>query len=70
MDQNVVPIYNDKNIKLFSKDLVNIALETSQGTRKSKGHNLIFEMIISDLKGGLLFFTTVNSYPIISNDKV
>lgn len=36
VDQNTVSIDNDKNIKLFGQDFVNIALETCWYIRQAK----------------------------------
>lgn len=69
IDEDVIYIYNDKNDKFFSKDLINIALKTDQSIKKSKNHDLIFEIsIITSLKRGFLFIKFLNFYLIVDID--
>lgn len=55
-----VQINNDKNVKFFSKDFIDIALEAGQSIKKSKKYNLILEMTVSDLKGDYLLFSQIH----------
>ena len=70
IDENVIQIYNDKNIKLFCKDLNNIALEGCQSISQLKEHYLILKITISTLEScfPLIFFA--NSYLIIGTYEI
>ena len=70
LDQNIVQIYNDKDVKLFSKNLIDIALETGQSVRESKRHDLILKMGILGTKGTLLFVTFLNPHSIIDASEI
>ena len=47
IDQYVIQIYNNKNIKLFSQNLVDVSLEGGRSIREAKKYDLIFEITIS-----------------------
>ena len=59
------PLYN-KDIKLFSKDLVDIVLQTGWYVGQPKMHNLILEVTISSAKDRFLFIAFSNSHSMIS----
>ena len=65
IDQDIILIYNDKNIQFFNQYLINISLKNSWGMKSIKKYDLIFKMTISDFKCYLLFITFLNPYPII-----
>ena len=69
IDQYIIQVYNNNNIQLFSQNLMNVFLKSSQSMKKAKKHDLIFEMFISDLKSCFLFIIFPNSYPIIGIGK-
>lgn len=56
INQNIVNIYYNKNVKFFCKDLVNKVLETGISIKKLTKHNLIFKVLILDLKVFFYFF--------------
>ena len=58
-------IYNNKNIKFFYKDLINVSLKHSQNIKNAKKHDLVFKIIISGLKSRFLFIIFINFYFII-----
>lgn len=62
IDQNIVQIYDNKNVNFLSKNLVNVALKASWSIKKSKKQDLVLKMSISDLKDSLLFVTFSNSH--------
>lgn len=70
IDQNIIQIHNNKDIEIFSKNLVNIPLKTGQSIKKPKKYNLVFEIAIPDLENNLLLIIFLNSYSIISIDLV
>ncbi len=65
INQNVVQIHNNKDVKMIDKDLVHIALKTDQSVRKFKKHNLVLKITVLSSKTGLLFVTFSNFYPIV-----
>lgn len=64
--QSIVKIYNDQDIKLLSKNLIDVALKTVQSVRKSKKHDLVYEMVIPSSKKSLLFIVFSNFHLVIS----
>lgn len=63
---NVLQIYNNKDIKLFFRNFINISLKLSQSIKKNKKYKLILEKAIIDPKNYLLFIAIINFHPIIS----
>ena len=70
IDQYVIQVYNNKDIQLFSQNLVNVSLEGSRSIRKAKRHNLVFEVSVSGPENCLPFITFTNSHPIIGIDEI
>ncbi len=70
MDQDVLQIYYNKNIKLFSKNLVDIALKTSWCIGETKRHYLILEVAIFGAKGRLLLVIILDSYLMIGSSEI
>ena len=70
IDQDIIQIHYNKNIKLFSKDLVNIALKISQCIRKTKEYDLILKVTISNTKDRFSLITFLNSYLVIGTSKI
>lgn len=46
IDQNIVQIYNDKDIKLLYKNLIDIVLKVSKSIRKSKKYDLVLKIVV------------------------
>ena len=65
INQNVIDVYNDKNVEFFFQYFVNKALKVRGGIIKIKINNLILKMIIPCLGGCFLLVTLLNSYLII-----
>ena len=57
VDQDVIQIHHNKDIKLFSKDLVDIALKASGCVGKTKGYYLILKVAVFGAKDYLLLVT-------------
>lgn len=68
VDQDIVQIYDHKDVKLFGEDLIDIALEASWSIRKSKRYDLILKMAVSGLKNSFLFIVFLNSHLMIGID--
>ena len=65
IDKDIIKIHNNKDIKLFYKDLVNIALEGCQSIGQSKKHYLILKMAVSSSESSFLLIFFANSHPVI-----
>ena len=65
IDQNIIQIYNNKNIKLLDKDLINVALKNGQNIKMFKKHNLILKMAVLYPEIYLPFIAFTDSYPMI-----
>ena len=70
VDEDIIQIHNDKNIKFFRKDLIDVALECCQSLGQFKRYYLIFEMAVSGPESSLLLISFTNSHPVISTSKV
>ena len=70
INKDIIPIYNNKDIKLFRKDFINIALEICRSIDQLTRHYLILEMIISSPKSYFLLISFANSYPVIGTCEV
>ena len=46
VDEDIVQLYNNKNVELFGKNLVNISLKVWQYVCQSEKHYLIFKVVI------------------------
>ncbi len=55
VDEDVIKVHYDKNVKLLCQDLVNVALECGRCIGQSKRHHLVFKIAIAGPKGRLLF---------------
>ncbi len=70
IDQNIIQIHHNKDIKLFNKDFIDIALKTGWYVGKAKRHNLILEVAISGVKNRLPLIVFLISHLIISICKI
>lgn len=66
MDQNIVFIYNNKCVQLFSKNFVYMVSKTDWSIEITKNYNLVLEMTIFDMKTSFPFIASLNSYPMVS----
>ena len=53
IDQNIVNVNSDKNIKAVSENVINVALKETWDFTESKEHNEIFKQIIIDIYSSL-----------------
>ena len=70
IDQDIIQIYLNKDIKLLNKDLVDVALKTGKCVEKAKKHHLLLKMAVFGIKSCLSFVTFSNSYPIIGTSEI
>ncbi len=55
VDEKVIEVYDNKNVKLFCQDLIDITLKYDRYISQAKRYYLVFEVTIIGLKGYLLF---------------
>lgn len=65
VDQNVIQVYNDKNVQLFGQNLVDIPLNTGQRIDQVKSHDLALEIALFSLECCLLFINFLNWHPMV-----
>lgn len=70
IDKNVVQVYNNKDIKLFLQNLINIALEYSWYISQAKKHYIIPNIDIASLENRFAFITFSDPHLIVSIGKV
>ena len=70
INEDVVQIYNDEDVELFYKNLVDKLLEACRYVRQSKGHHLIFEVTVSSFEHGLPLVPFTDSHSMIYTGKV
>ncbi len=70
INQNIIHIYHNEDIKLFSKDLVDIALKTGGCVGKTKGHYLILEVAVSGMEGRLPLVIFSDSHLMIDTSEI
>lgn len=70
IDHNFIKIYNDKNIRLFYQNLVDIVLETSRSIEQAKQRDLIFKIALSGTEHCFSFIFILNLHLMINVDQV
>ena len=70
VDEDVIKINNDKNIKFLGQDHVNEALEAGRVVGQPKRHYLVLEVAISSLESRLPFIAFFYPHPMVSTCKV
>lgn len=70
IDGDIIQIHNDKDIKFFSKNLIDISLGSRQCIYQSEKHYLILNMAILSLESRLSFIFFANSHLIVYIDKI
>ena len=69
IDENVILINDDKDVKLFNQDLIDITLETRRSIRLER-HHLILKMAIASLESRLLYVVFFDSYSMIGISEI
>ena len=70
INKDFVQTYNNKNVKLFSKNLIDVTLKTGCSIKESKKHDLVFKMAILNIKSYLLFIIFSNFHPLLDIGQV
>ena len=66
INSDVIQIYHNKNIKLLSKDLVDVALKIGRYIRKNKKYNIALKVIVFGSKDRFLLIVLSNACLVIS----
>ena len=70
VDQNIIQIHHNEDIKLFSEDLVDVALKAGRCIRIAKEHYLVLKVAVSGAEGYLPLIILSDSYPIVGTSQV
>ena len=70
VNEDVVQIHDDEDVKLLCKDLVDKPLEACRCVRQPKGHHLIFEVTVSSSERGLPLVPFADSHSMVCTGKV
>ncbi len=70
IDQDVVQVHYNEDIKLLIENFVDIALKTGGCIGKAEGHYLVLEVAVSGAKGRLLFVTFSNPHLMIGTSQI
>ncbi len=68
--QNIVKVHYNKDIKLNSENLIDIALKISGCVGKAKEYHLVLEVAISGTKGHLSLITFSDSLPMVDTSEI
>ena len=63
--KDVIQIHDNKEIKFFGSDLIDVAQKAGRSVAESERHDLVLEMTVSGPEGCLPFLNFSNPYPII-----
>ena len=69
-DKNIIQINNDKNIKLFDQNLIDVTLEAGWCVRKPKKYYLVLKVAVSNPEDRLPFIALFYLYSMVSTCKV
>ena len=70
VDKDIIQIHDDKDIKLFSKNLINKLLEAYKCVCSPKNHSLILKVAISSPQHGLLLISFVYYHLMVCTNKI
>ena len=65
VNHDVIEVHDNKNIKFFRYDCVDISLEAAEGVGKTEKHDLILEMVIPRSESCFSLVTLPNSHLMI-----
>ena len=65
VNQNVIKVYNNKNIKFFYQDFVDIALEACGSIVKIEKYDLVIKIAVPQLQDCFLLVIFSNSHSMI-----
>ena len=62
VNQNVIKVYNEKNIKYFYQNFVDVTLKAGRNIKKIEKYNIVLKILISCLESYFLLVILSNSY--------
>ena len=65
INEDIIQIHNDEDIKLFRKNLIDVALECCRSIGQSKKHYLILEVAVSSPESSLPLISFADCHPVI-----
>ncbi len=70
IDQDIVQVYYNKDIKLFSENLIDVVLKADGCVRQAKEHYLVLKVAVSGMKGCLLLITFSNLCLMVNTSEI
>ena len=70
INQDVIQINNDENMKLLGHNLIDIFLKAGRCVRKSKKNYLIFEVALSCSEGGFSVIAFFYPYLVVATSQI
>ena len=70
VNEDDIQIHNDENVKLLSKNLVDVFLEACWCVRQTKRHHLILKVVISSPERGIPLVPLADSYLMVGTGEV
>ena len=70
VDEDVIEVNNDKDIKFLGQDLVNVALEAGRGIGQPKRYYLVLKVALASPESRLPFIALLYPYPMVSTREV
>ena len=70
INEDVIQIYDDKDIKLLSKNLVNISLKACWCVCQTKRHHLVLKVTVLSLERDLSLVSFADSHSMVCTNKV
>ncbi len=65
INENVIKVYNNKDVELLCQDLVDVAPESGWYIGQSKIHYLVLKVVIADFQSCLQFMAFSDPHPMI-----
>ena len=70
IDEDIIWINDDENIKLFGQDLIDITLETGWCVGEPKRHYLVLKVAVLSLEGRFSFIALFYLHPMVSTYEI
>ena len=70
VDENVIKVNNNKDIKFLGQNLINIALEAGRYVKQPKRHYLVLKVAVSSPKSCFLFIVFFYPYLMVSTCEI
>ena len=70
VDEDVIKVHDDEDVKLLHKDLVDVPLEACWGVRQTERHHLVLEVTVSSPERGFPLVPFADSHSMVGTGKV